>query len=154
VYLAYLPNGSSKGHYHIGKVEYTKVGTDDFDLDEIEPDLLGALKKRFKNYHPARKGSDVMYDGARFVHAIRVACGEGAEKQPHAFFDILGRRFNKGSESFELTEGDVEIFKSATGDVLDRPIKHLTAKQFAGYLLNGGLSDEAIREWVLLSDGH
>ena len=83
VYLAYLPKGECKGFYKIGKVEYTKVGTDDFDLDEVHMKLLEALQTRLKSYHPPRNRTDAIYDGAQFVHGIRVACGEGAEKASH-----------------------------------------------------------------------
>lgn len=148
VYLVYLSKGDYKGLYHIGKAEYTKVGTDDFDLDEIDSQLRGRLHWRLSLYHPARKGTDTPYDGAQFVHGIRVACGEGAEKQPHFFFKL---KQLPNREVFDLTETDVEAFKTATGSVLDRPIKHLTAKEFADDLLKDlSFSDKDIREWVFL----
>ncbi len=151
VYLAYLSKGPYKGFYHIGKVEYTKVGSDDFDLDEIDLKLLGELKRRLSNYHPGQKGTDVVYDGAQFVHGIRVACGEGAEKQPHSFFR-LKKCPQVDRELFNLTETDIKIFKKAKGSILGREIKHLTADVFASYLANQGLSDETIHEWVVLPD--
>ena len=56
-------------------------------------------------------------------------------------------------ELYDLTEADIEAFKTATGSVLDRPIKHLTAEEFADYLATGGkLPDKIIREWVVLPD--
>lgn len=151
MYLAYLPKGEYKGLYKIGKAEYTKVGTDDFDLDEINENLLEALQKRLSNFHPGKR-TDEKYDGAQFVHGIRVACGEGAEKQPVSFF-----KWKKSDptdrELFKLTEADIEAFKTATGSVLDRPIKHLTAEGFADYLQKDeGLDLESIQERVLLPD--
>lgn len=152
VYLAYLPKGEYKGLYKIGKVEYTGVGTDDFDLDEINVDLLKVLQKRFSNYHPSRSQTDAIYDGAQFIHGIRVACGEGAEKQPHSFFK-LKKWAQLDRELYDLTEADIEAFKTATGSVLDRPIKHLTAEEFARYLATvRSLPAKAIREWVVLPD--
>ena len=148
VYLVYLPKGDYKGLYHIGKAEYAKVGMDGFDLDEIDSQLRGRLHWRLSLYHPTRKGTDTPHDGAQFVHGIRVACGEGAEKQPHSFFK-LKKLSNR--EIFDLTEADVETFKTATGSVLDRPIKHLTTKEFVSYLAKDhGFSDKDIREWVFL----
>jgi hypothetical protein len=148
VYLVYLPNGGHSGRYHIGKAEYPRVGCDGFDLDRIELKLLEYLEKRMTQYHPG-KGTDQPYDGAKFVHAIRVACGEGAEKQPHHFF-----KANKlpGREMFHLTEKEVAIFKNAEGRILGREIKHLTAHTFASYLAHRGMPDDLIREWVLLPD--
>jgi hypothetical protein len=151
VYLTYLPKGPYNGCYHIGKVEYTKIGTDDFDLDEIDRELLGELQRRLSNYHPGQKGTDIIYDGAQFVHGIRVACGEGAEKQPHSFFR-LKKCPQVDRELFNLTETEIKIFKKAKGSILGREIKHLTADVFASYLANQGLSDETIHEWVVLPD--
>ena len=148
VYLVYLPNGGHSRRYHIGKTEYPRVGCDGFDLDRIELKLLEYLEKRMAQYHPG-KGTDQPYDGAQFVHAIRVACGEGAEKQPHHLF-----KANKlpGREMFHLTEKEVAVFKNAEGHVLGREIKHLTAETFASYLAHRGMPDDLIREWVRLSD--
>ena len=151
VYLCYLPKGVYKGRYKIGKAEYTKEGTDHFDLDEINENLLEALQKRLKSFHPGKQ-TDEEYTGAQFVHGIRVACGEGAEKQPHSFF-----KHKKPSridrELFDLSKADIEVFKNATGSVLDRPIKHLTAESFADYLKKDvGLDLESIQERVLLPD--
>jgi hypothetical protein len=149
VYLAYLPKGKYKGLYKIGKVEYTKVGTDDFILNrKLEMKLLEALQKRFGNYHPGI-GSDEVYDGAQFVHGIRVACGEGAEKQPHSFFKP-NKLPQVDRELYSLTETEIEAFKTATGQVLGRRIKHLTAKEFSDYLAKYGFSEKAIWEWVVL----
>ncbi len=147
IYLTYLPVGPHKGCYHIGKAEYTTIGSDDFDLEAIHLMLLEQLRKRISQYHPAKTVTDKKYDKAQFVHGIRVACGEGAEKQPHHFF-----RRNKlpGGELFDLDEEDVNIFKQAEGNVLDRPIEHLSAESFAGYLQRRGMSAEIIRQWVLL----
>ena len=151
VYLAYLPKGEYKGLYKIGKVEYTNIHTDDFDLDEINTKLLEALQKRLRNYHPGN-GTDAIYDGAQFVHGIRVACGEGAEKQPHSFFK-LKKWTQMDRELYDLTEADTKIFKTATGSILGRPIKHLAAEEFADYLVkNCGLQEKTIREWVVLPD--
>ena len=151
VYLAYLPRGKYEGQYKIGKAEYTKVGKDDFDLDEIDEELLEALQKRLTDYHPG-KGTDKKYDGAKFVHGIRVACGEGAEKQPQSFFTKTQKRVKCDLEVFNLTKADIETFKTATGSVLCRPIKHLTAENFADYLASKSMPDETIREWVILPD--
>ncbi len=149
VYLAYLPKGKYKGLYKIGKVEYTKVGTDDFILNKkLEIKLLEALKRRFANYHPG-VGNDEIYDGAQFVHGIRVACGEGAEKQPHSFFRT--RKVPQlDRELYSLSETDIQVFKNATGQILGRRIKHLTAEEFVHYLENCGLSDKTIHKWVVL----
>ena len=86
VYLAFLPKGPYKGLFKIGKSECTCIRTDDFDIDSLDTGLLESLFRRFKNYHPGKTATDAKYDGAQFVHAIRVACGEGAEKQPHSYF--------------------------------------------------------------------
>jgi hypothetical protein len=149
VYLVYLPTGPYRGCYHIGKVEYTKIGTDDFDLDKIHVELLRELQRRLNGYHPAKTKDDQKYNGAQFVHGIRVACGEGAEKQPHHLFRL---KKLSGGEIFDLKEEDIEILKKAEGSILGRDIKHLSAEVFAGYLANQGLPDETIREWVVLPE--
>jgi hypothetical protein len=151
VYVAYLPSGKYSGLYHIGKAEYTKVGTDDFDLDEIQMNLLEALKVRLKRYRRGTR-TDEKYNGAKFVHGIRVACGEGAEKQPQFFFTGLGKLVQKGFEIFNLSEDDIETFKKAIGSVLGHPIKHLTAEEFAGYLATDPKLSDKINEWVVLPD--
>jgi hypothetical protein len=152
VYLAYLPKGIYKGLYKIGKSELTRIRTDDFNLDELDSGLLEYLYKRLKCYHPAKRKEDIPYDGAQFVHGIRVACGEGAEKQPHSHF--AKKRIAKSKEVFELTSSDVDDFKSAKGSVLDRPIKHLTAGKFADYLyFVQDLTKDSIRQWVMFPKG-
>jgi hypothetical protein len=72
--------------------------------------------------HPAKTKDDQKYDGTQFVHGIRVACGGGEEKQPHYFF---GLKKQPGGEIFSLGKEDIELFKKAKGDILDREIKHL-----------------------------
>jgi hypothetical protein len=150
VYLAYLPKGRYKGLYKIGKSELTRIRTDDFNLDELDSGLLEYLYKRLKCYHPAKRKEDIPYDGAQFVHGIRVACGEGAEKQPHSYF--AKKRVEKSREVFKLTSYDIEDFKSATGSVLDRPIKHLKAQDFANYLRfrPEDFTWDYIHQWVVL----
>jgi len=149
VYLIYLPKGQFKGKCKIGKVEHTDVETDDFDLDKIHNQLLERLHGRFHRYHPGRGRFDAKYDGAQFVHGIRVACGEGGEKQPQAFFTNKGKWVKH--EIFSLGEDDIEIFKSAKGEMLDRPIKHILAEEFAKYLSEEkGLMNEDIKARVLL----
>jgi hypothetical protein len=147
VYLASLPKGKYKKRYKIGKVERKGIGKDDFNLDKIENELLERLEKRLGSFNPG-ESSDKKYTGAKFVHGIRVACGEGAEKQPHSFF----REKTVENEVFKLSEVDIEVFKTATGCVLDRPIKHLTADKFADYLERKGLDKDTIRDLVALPE--
>ncbi|MBW2622338.1 MAG: histidinol dehydrogenase [Deltaproteobacteria bacterium] len=148
VYLAYLPKGKYKGCYKIGKVERKGVGKDDFNLDKIENELLERLEKRLGSFNPG-ESSDKKYTGAKFVHGIRVACGEGAEKQPHSFF----REKTVGNEVFKLSEVDIEVFKTATGKVLGHRIKHLTAEEFADYLESDrGFDKKTIRNLVALPE--
>lgn len=147
VYLAYIPQSKYRGRYKIGKAEHTKITWDDFDLDEIHKELMNYLYNRLKKYHPGKGKFEAKYDGAQFVHAIRVACGEGAEKQPQYLFKKHGKFYE--NEVFKLSKEDIEIFKNAKGSLLGRPIKHLTAKDFAKYLLEEkALSKNAIQEWI------
>ena len=125
------------------------IRNDDFDLDELNKGLIASLYKRLKDFHPAKRKENIPYDGAQFVHGIRVACGEGAEKIPHSFF--ANKRIDKAREVFNLTRSDINIFKTAKGSVLDRPIKHLTAQEFASYLRfhPDDLTWKSIRQWVV-----
>lgn len=147
IYIAFLPFGPYKGHYHIGKTECTAVVDDNFDLDEIELQSLDKLRERFYRYRKNPSRSDEKYRGAKFVHGIRVACAEGAEKHPHSFFKEY--KVSR-SEIFDLSELHIDIFKKAKGQVLGRKIKHLNAEVFASYLANLGKPDKEIRELVVL----
>lgn len=134
VYLLSFPdsNPNFAGKYKIGKTEYIlKPQTDDFDLDEIENHLLGSLYKRLKKFQSGGRTDD-KYKGAKLVHAIRVACGEGAEKQPQSFFGDEDKKYK--FEVYNLDGDDIELFKSATGCVVGHCIKHYSAKRVAQYL--------------------
>jgi hypothetical protein len=149
VYLAYLPNGEYRGLYKIGKAEHTEIEIDDFDLEKIHNQILYYLYTRFKRYHPGRGKFDTKYDGAKYIHGIRVACGEGAEKQPQSFFAGQGKLVKH--EIFRLTQKDIEIFRTSKGDLLGYPIKHIFPGDFAKYLMNiAKLPKETVREWIEL----
>lgn len=124
VYLLALANG----YFKIGKCEDTTVQTDDFDLDEINQALLFRLKERLLEHQEDKRSPH--YNDFVFLHAIRVACGEGGEKHPSV---LLGSRRDR-REMFELSAEDIETFKNATGELLGRPIKHVTAEEFRHYL--------------------
>jgi hypothetical protein len=124
VYLLALANG----YYKIGKVEDTSIQTDDFILDEIDEGLLWCLKNRLIEHQEDKKLPH--YNDYVFLHAIRVACGEGGEKHPQV---ALGERVGPG-EMYALSKEDIEAFKNAAGELLGRPIKHVTAMEFGEYL--------------------
>ena len=100
VYLLALPDDN----YKIGKCEYI-TDTDDFNLDDMNDYLLERLRKRMVELkkHP-------VYRDAKFVHAIRVACGEGGEKHPFVFYNSRVK-IPGASEVFKLSAEDIEIFQ-------------------------------------------
>lgn len=133
VYLLSLANG----YFKIGKVEDTRIQTDDFDLDALDDDLLLLLTERLLQHQEDKSKSH--YNDFVFLYAIRVACGEGGEKHPQV---MLGNRMG-GREMFELSQEDIELFKNATGELLNHPIKHLTAVEFGHYL--DGIGEDRIK---------